>query len=174
MKKTGIILSGGDSSSAPLAGAAPRACRSGSGADLSFIDRLKEGQVYGYGLVVGLQGTGDTKKSRHRPEPSLQNLLKNLGMEGDDVTSANTATAVLVTGQASPAFVRVGDRIDVTVSSIGDAKSLEGGILVQTPCGARTTSIYAAAQGNALRCTNPGAAGGYGANQAQRCGPSPW
>lgn len=112
--------------------------------DLSYIDGLKENQVYGYGLVVGLPGTGDTKKSP-LTKSSLKNLLKNLGMEGDDITSANTA-AVLVTAKL-PAFVRVGDRIDVTVSSIGDAKSLEGGILVQSPLRGADNAIYAVAQG---------------------------
>ena len=124
--------------------------------DLSFIDGLKENQVYGYGLVVGLQGTGDTKKSP-LTKSSLKNLLKNLGMEGDDVTSANTAAA-LVTGNL-PAFVRVGDRIDVTVSSVGDAKSLEGGILVQTPLRGADGQIYAAAQGT-LSLSRTGGAGG--------------
>ncbi len=112
--------------------------------DISFIDGLKENQVYGYGLVVGLQGTGDTKKSP-LTKSSLKNLLKNLGMEGDDITSANTA-AVLVTARL-PAFVRVGDRIDVTVSSIGDAKSIEGGILIQSPLRGGDGAIYAVAQG---------------------------
>ena len=129
--------------------------------DLSFIDGLKENQVYGYGLVVGLQGTGDTKKSP-LTKSSLKNLLKNLGMEGDDVTSANTA-AVLVTGNL-PAFVRVGDRIDVTVSSVGDAKSLEGGILVQTPLRGADGQIYAAAQGT-LSLSRTGGAGGNAAGR---------
>jgi flagellar P-ring protein precursor FlgI len=112
--------------------------------DISFIDGLKENQIYGYGLVVGLQGTGDTKKSPIT-KSSLKNLLKNMGMEGEDITSANTA-AVLVTAKL-PAFVRVGDRIDVTVSSIGDAKSLEGGILAQSPLRGADNLIYAVAQG---------------------------
>ena len=112
--------------------------------DISFIDGLKENQVYGYGLVVGLPGTGDTRKTP-LTKSSLKNLLKNLGMEGDDITSANTA-AVLVTAKLPP-FVRIGDRIDVTVSSIGDAKSLEGGILVQSPLRGADNAIYAVAQG---------------------------
>ena len=115
--------------------------------DISYIDGLKENQVYGYGLVVGLPGTGDTRKSP-LTKSSLKNLLKNLGMEGDDITSANTA-AVLVTGRL-PAFVRVGDRIDVTVSSIGDAKSLEGGILVRSPLRGNDGAVYAVAQGTLL------------------------
>jgi flagellar P-ring protein precursor FlgI len=113
--------------------------------DISFIDGLKENQVYGYGLVVGLPGTGDSRKTP-LTKASLKNLLKNLGMEGDDVTSANTA-AVLVTAKLPP-FVRVGDRIDVTVSSIGDASSIEGGILVQSPLRGADNIIYAVAQGS--------------------------
>jgi flagellar P-ring protein FlgI len=112
--------------------------------DISFIDGLKENQVYGYGLVVGLQGTGDTRKTPIT-RSSLKNLLKNLGMEGEDANFPNTA-AVLITAKL-PAFVRVGDRIDVTVSSIGDAKSLEGGILVQSPLRGADNAIYAVAQG---------------------------
>ena len=61
--------------------------------DISFIDGLKENQVYGYGLVVGLPGTGDTRKTP-LTKSSLKNLLKNLGMEGDDITSANTAAVL--------------------------------------------------------------------------------
>lgn len=127
-----------------LAAVAGRAEVSVKVKDISYIDGLKENQVFGYGLVVGLPGTGDTRKSP-LTKSSLKNLLKNLGMEGDDITSANTA-AVLVTGRL-PAFVRVGDRIDVTVSSIGDAKSLEGGILVQSPLRGNDGAVYAVAQG---------------------------
>lgn len=112
--------------------------------DISFIDGLKENQISGYGLVVGLQGTGDTRKSP-MTRSSLKNLLKNLGMEGDDVIPVNSA-AVLITATLPP-FARVGDRIDVTVSSIGDAKSLEGGILAQSPLRGADGKIYAVAQG---------------------------
>jgi flagellar P-ring protein precursor FlgI len=111
--------------------------------DISFISGLKNNQLYGYGLVVGLQGTGDSKSSVTKS--SLKNLLKNLGMEGNDLVSKNSA-AVLLTGQLPP-FVRVGERIDITVSSIGDAKSLEGGILVQSPLRGADNVIYAVAQG---------------------------
>lgn len=111
--------------------------------DISFISGLKYNQLYGYGLVVGLQGTGDSRSSVTRS--SLNNLLKNLGIEGNDLVSKNTA-AVLLTAQLPP-FVSVGDRIDITVSSIGDAKSLEGGILVQSPLKGADNVIYAVVQG---------------------------
>ena len=112
--------------------------------DISFIDGLKENQINGYGLVVGLQGTGDTRKSPIT-RSSLKNLLKNMGMEGDDVVPVNSA-AVLVTAKLPP-YARVGDRIDVTVSSIGDAKSLEGGMLAQSPLRGADGQIYAVAEG---------------------------
>ncbi|MCP4134148.1 MAG: flagellar basal body P-ring protein FlgI [bacterium] len=112
--------------------------------DISSIDGLKVNQVFGYGLVVGLQGTGDTKSPLTRV--SLKNLLKNLGMEGEDFVSKNTA-AVLLTARL-PAFVRVGDKIDITVSSIGDAKSLEGGILVQSGLKGANNVTYVVAQGS--------------------------
>ena len=139
MKKASIIIA-----ALILATAAAHAEVSVKVKDISYIDGLKENQVFGYGLVVGLPGTGDTRKSP-LTKSSLKNLLKNLGMEGDDITSANTA-AVLVTARF-PAFVRVGDRVDVTVSSIGDAKSLEGGILVQSPLRGNDGAVYAVAQG---------------------------
>lgn len=113
--------------------------------DIAFIDGLKENQVFGYGLVVGLQGTGDTKSVL--TQSSLKNLLKNIGFQEDDKTASKNIAAVLLTAKL-PAFVRVGDRVDVTVSSIGDAKSLEGGILVQSPLKGADDRIYLVVQGN--------------------------
>jgi len=112
--------------------------------DISFFEGMKENQVFGYGLVVGLQGTGDSKLSP-LTKTSLKNLLKNIGMESEDLTLKNSA-AVLVTAQLPP-YVRVGDRVDVTVSSIGDAKSLEGGMLVQSQLKGADNAVYVAAQG---------------------------
>ncbi len=112
--------------------------------DISFINGLKMNQVYGFGLVVGLQGSGDTRRSP-LTKSTLQNMLKNLGMEGDEITSKNSA-AVMVTASLEP-FVRVGDRVDVTVSSIGDARSLEGGILIQSPLRGADNQVYVVAQG---------------------------
>lgn len=113
--------------------------------DISYIDGIKENQVFGYGLVVGLQGTGDTRKAPINLA-SLQNVLKSLGLDGNDMISRNSA-AVLITAQLPP-FVRVGDRIDVTVSSIGDAKSIEGGILIQSPLKGADDAVYVVAQGS--------------------------
>lgn len=118
--------------------------------DISTIDGLKRNQVLGYGLVVGLQGTGDAKSPM--TQASLRSILKSFGIEGDDLRSKNAA-AVLVTAQLPP-FVRIGDRVDVSVSSIGDAKSLEGGILVQSPLRGADNQIYVVAQGP-LAVTKP-------------------
>lgn len=112
--------------------------------DLTHLDGLKENQVFGFGLVVGLPGTGDSKSSLTRT--SLKNFLKSLGMEADKFVSKNSA-AVLVTATLPP-YVRVGDHIDVRVSSIGDAKSLAGGVLVQSPLKGADNRVYAVAQGS--------------------------
>jgi flagellar P-ring protein FlgI len=112
--------------------------------DIAFIDGLKENQIVGYGLVVGLSGTGDSKINI--TQESLRNLLKNLGLEEKDIIKSRNVAAVLVTAQLPP-FVRIGDRVDVTVSSVGDAKSLEGGTLIQSALKGADDQIYAVAQG---------------------------
>jgi len=112
--------------------------------DLIFIDGFRDNQVLGYGLVVGLQGTGDTKSVI--TESSLKNLLKNLGLNSDETLASKNTAAVLLTAKLPP-FARIGDRVDVTVSSIGNAKSLEGGILVQSPLKGADDNTYIVAQG---------------------------
>lgn len=111
--------------------------------DLVSIEGLRENQVYGYGLVVGLQGSGDSRVELTRT--SLKNVLKNLGLE-EDITNSKNVAAVLVTAKLPP-FTRVGDRVDVTVSSIGDAKTLKGGLLLQSPLRGADNNIYVVAQG---------------------------
>ncbi|HPI14937.1 MAG TPA: flagellar basal body P-ring protein FlgI [Spirochaetota bacterium] len=113
--------------------------------DIAFIDGLKENQVFGFGLVMGLQGTGDSQSVL--TQSALKNLLKNIGLQEDENIKSKNTAAVLVTGKLEP-FVRVGDKITVTVSSIGDAKSLEGGVLVQSPLRGADNAIYAVAQGS--------------------------
>ncbi len=113
--------------------------------DIAFIDGLKENQVFGFGLVMGLQGTGDSQSVL--TQSALKNLLKNIGLQEDETIKSKNTAAVLVTGKLPP-FVRVGDKITVTVSSIGDAKSLEGGVLVQSPLRGADNAIYAVAQGS--------------------------
>jgi flagellar P-ring protein precursor FlgI len=111
--------------------------------ELTTVDGLKDNQIYGYGLVTGLAGTGDSRFTFSGT--TLENFIGNLGMETGRFKSKNIA-AVLVTARLSP-FVRTGDRIDVTVSSIGDAKSLDGGVLLQSPLLGADGNIYVTAQG---------------------------
>jgi flagellar P-ring protein precursor FlgI len=108
------------------------------------IDGLKENQVFGFGLVVGLQGSGDTKNIPVT-NASLSNLLRSMGMEGSALASKNSA-AVLLTANLAP-YTQMGERVDITVSSIGDAKSLEGGILIQSVLRGGDNQNYVAAQG---------------------------
>lgn len=113
--------------------------------DITHIDGIRENQLVGYGIVVGLPGTGDNSKSTQITNVSL---LKNLGTVIDtpnDIKKGNTA-AVIVTATAPP-FARSGDRIDVTVSSLADASSLEGGVLIQTQLQAPNGEVVAVAQG---------------------------
>ena len=113
--------------------------------DFCFIDGLKENQLIGYGIVAGLQGSGDSKLAL--TNASMKNLLKNMGISDPDIFKSKNAAAVLVTAKL-PSIVRVGDRIDVTVASIGDAKSLDGGVLLQSALKGADDVIYAVAQGN--------------------------
>jgi len=112
--------------------------------DIAYIDGLKENQVFGYGLVVGLSGSGDSKIDMTKA--SLSNVLKNMGLDQSDIATSKNVAAVMVTANL-PEIVRVGDRIDVSVSSIGDAKSIEGGILIQSSLKGADGITYVAAQG---------------------------
>lgn len=113
--------------------------------DITHIQGVRENQVVGYGLVVGLQNTGDN--SRHTQMTSQQ-MLQNLGtvVDQSNYIQKGAAAAVIVTATIPP-FAKNGDRIDVTVSAMADAKSLEGGVLVQTQLRAPNGEIVAVAQG---------------------------
>lgn len=114
--------------------------------DVSNIVGVRENQIIGYSLVVGLKKTGDGTTSKFTLQ-SIANMLKamNIDMNPVDIKSKNVA-AVVVTAKLKP-FARQGDKFDVTVSSIGDAKSLEGGTLLMTPLKGVDGKIYALAQG---------------------------
>ena len=100
--------------------------------DLAQIQTLQDVQLLGYGLVVGLEGNGDGRGSPFTIQ-AIANLVRNMGVEVDpQQIRAKNSAAVMVTAQLSP-FTRVGSTIDVTVSSLGDATSLEGGMLLMTP-----------------------------------------
>lgn len=115
--------------------------------DIANVIGVRDNQLIGYGLVVGLNGTGDGSSSEFTLR-SLSNLLQtvNVKIDPDDIKSKNIA-AVVVTGKL-PAFARQGDKLDVTVSSIGDAKSLQGGTLLLTPLKGVDGKIYSLAQGS--------------------------
>lgn len=114
--------------------------------DLCRIEGVRPNQLIGYGLVVGLNGTGDEKGTFFTAQ-SVVNMLKRLGISVDKekMKIANVA-AVIVTAQL-PSFARVGDKINIVVATLGDAKSLEGGVLLQTPLLGANNEIYALAQG---------------------------
>lgn len=116
--------------------------------DLADIEGVRSNQLVGYGLVVGLNKTGDRVQQNIYARQTLQNLLERMGISTDaaGLKPENIAT-VLVTANLPP-FVRQGMKIDVTVSSIGDAKSLQGGTLVLTPLKGVDGQIYAVAQGS--------------------------
>ena len=113
--------------------------------DITHIDGIRDNQLVGYGVVVGLPGTGDNSRST---QLTNQALISNLGMvinNENDIKKGNTA-AVIITAIIPP-FAKNGDKIDVLVSSLADAKSLEGGVLVQTQLLAPNGEVVAVAQG---------------------------
>lgn len=118
--------------------------------DLVEFDGVRGNDLVGYGLVVGLPGTGDGIRNSPFTEEALTNLLERLGINvnGEQIRPKNVA-AVLVTAEL-PAFARAGLRIDVSVSAIGDSSSLRGGTLIMTPLNAADGQIYAVAQGPVL------------------------
>ena len=117
--------------------------------DVAAVQGVRSNQLTGYGLVVGLDGTGD--QSTAFTSQSLTNYLKQMGVmlpPGTQVQPKNVA-AVLVTAEL-PAFARPGQSIDITVSSTGNAKSLRGGTLISTPLRGVDGQVYALAQGNVM------------------------
>jgi flagellar P-ring protein FlgI len=113
--------------------------------DLVMVSGARDNQLVGYGLVVGLAGDGD--KDPVFTVQAVANMLQRFGITVPPATvSAKNVSAVMVTADIQ-AFVRSGTRIDVTVASIGDAKSLQGGILLQTPLMGADGKVYAVAQG---------------------------
>jgi len=127
--------------------------------EIANIIGVRENQVIGYGLVVGLNGTGDGSSSEFTIR-SLSNLLQTVGVkiDPDDIKSKNVAAVMVTT--ALPAFARQGDRLNVTISSIGDAKSLEGGTLLMTALKGVDGNIYALSQGSVTIGGRNGKGGG--------------
>ncbi|ADZ72307.1 flagellar basal body P-ring protein FlgI [Polymorphum gilvum] len=115
--------------------------------DIASLQGVRDNQLVGYGLVIGLQGSGDTLRNSPFTEQSLQSMLDSMGVNvrGARLRTRNVA-AVVVTADL-PAFTGKGSRIDVSVSSLGDAGSLAGGTLIATPLMGADGSVYAVAQG---------------------------
>ena len=115
--------------------------------DIADFEGVRDNQLVGYGMVVGLNGTGDNIKSINFAKESLVSLLDSVGINSRDgqLKSKNIA-AVMVTANL-PAFARQGSRIDVMVSALGDAKNLQGGTLIATPLVGANGEVYAVAQG---------------------------
>jgi len=128
--------------------------------DIADIKGVRQNQLVGYGLVVGLDGTGDGKDSKFTFE-SMASMLEKMGVTvtAKDIEKVENVAAVMVTANLPP-FVKMGSRIDVVVSSIGDAESLYGGTLLLTPLMASDGQVYSVAQG-------PIIIGGFSAGGAQ-------
>jgi flagellar P-ring protein precursor FlgI len=128
-------------------GSAPTRAASVKARELIDVRGARENMLYGYGLVVGLAGTGDSEQTMFSTQ-AVAGLLGRLGVRIDprDIRVRNVA-AVIVTAEL-PAFVRPGSRIDVGISSLGNARSLQGGTLVMTPLQGPDGKTYAVAQGN--------------------------
>src|ERR1700690_3969484 len=140
-----------------LAFATLTACASGAGAavdngrgaqikDITTIEGVRDNPLVGYGVVVGLNRTGDSQQTVFSTQ-TLANLLQRMGVRVSATSiRVNNMAAVFVTAELPP-FARPGMKIDVTVSSAGDAKSLAGGLLLMTPLQAADGNVYAVAQG---------------------------
>ena len=133
--------------------------------DIAKVQGVRSNQLVGYGLVVGLQGTGDSDKITPMIT-STASMLRSFGVTVDvSSTIKYKNVAVVMVTATLPPFVREGDNIDITVSSMGDAKSIQGGTLVQTPLRAGNGEVYAVAQG---AVSTGGFVVGNGGNGAQK------
>jgi flagellar P-ring protein precursor FlgI len=138
--------------------------------DVTFIDGGRSNQIVGYGLVVGLAGDGDSNSQTTLK--SIANTLSRYGITVDSTQmKAKNSAAVMVTADIS-AFLKPGSRIDVVVASLGDAKALQGGVLLQTPLLGADGRVYAVAQGPLAIGGFLGGAGGAGGATVQKNHPT--
>ena len=146
-KLSRIILAGWIATATLLAPMAPAQAAAARIKDIVDIEGIRENQLVGYGLVVGLNGTGDSLNNSPFTKQSLQSMLERLGVNtaGQNVRTANIA-AVMVTANLPP-FATQGSRMDVSVSALGDSDSLQGGTLLVTPLLGADGEVYAIAQG---------------------------
>lgn len=118
--------------------------------DLANIDGVRGNDLVGYGLVVGLNGSGDSLRNAPFTEEIMAGLLERLGVNVSDESFRPKNVAAVIVTATLPPFARAGSQIDINVAAIGDAKSLLGGTLVMTPLNAADGEIYAVAQGSVL------------------------
>jgi len=177
-----------DKAKAQVAVVSPATAQTSRIKDVAGVQGVRSNALTGYGLVVGLDGTGDKTSQMPYTSQALSNYLQQMGISlppGVKIEPKNVA-AVLVTAQL-PAFARPGQAIDVTVSSTGNAKSLRGGTLITTPLRGVDGQIYALAQGNLLVGGAGASAGGSsvtinhlsagripGGGQVERAVPTPF
>jgi flagellar P-ring protein precursor FlgI len=148
MRTTMTVLAAAVAVIAATIAAAPSAAAASRIKDLANIEGIRQNQLIGYGLVVGLNGTGDSLNNAPFTKQSLQAMLERLGVNirGAQLRTGNVA-AVMVTANL-PAFGTQGTRIDITASALGDAKSLQGGTLLVTPLLGADGNVYAVGQGS--------------------------
>lgn len=115
--------------------------------DITSVQGVRANQLVGYGLVIGLNGSGDSLRNAPFTQQSLQSMLDRMGINVRDANSRTRNVAAVIVTAELPAFIGKGARIDVTVSSLGDATSLSGGSLIMTPLYGADNQIYAVAQG---------------------------
>jgi flagellar P-ring protein precursor FlgI len=130
--------------------------------ELVAIEGVRDNQLVGYGVVVGLAGTGDKRQTVFSAQ-SLTNLLERMGVAVSPTAIQVTNTAAVMLTATLPPFAQTGTKIDVTVAAVGDAKNLQGGVLIMTPLRAADGQVYAAAQGPVV--TGGFQAGGAGNTQ---------
>ncbi len=128
--------------------------------DLASFEGVRDNQLIGYGLVVGLNGSGDSDQTRIQTQ-SVVNMLERMGISANVVDNKIKNVAAVMVTATLPPFAKQGNRLDVLVSSLGDAKSIAGGTLLMAPLKGADNQIYAVAQGSIL--TNSFAFGGQGA-----------
>ncbi len=128
--------------------------------DVVMLEGVRDNQLVGYGIVVGLNGTGDKRQTVFSAQ-SLANLLQRMGVTVPPAAMLVRNTAAVIVTATLPPFAQSGTRIDVTASAVGDASNLQGGILVLTPLKAADGQTYAAAQGPVV---TGGFVAGRGAN----------
>ncbi len=117
--------------------------------DLAAIEGVRENQLIGYGLVVGLNGTGDKRQTVFSAQ-TLTNVLQRMGVAVNPASILVRNTAAVMVTASLPAFAQPGTKVDVTVATVGDASNLQGGLLILTPLRAANGQVYAVAQGSVL------------------------